>query len=666
MTLGTAAGTGTLTPATAGGNLLLLNSSTALANLMTVNSVIANNTSASSITKDGAGVVRLVGTNTYSGGTFINAGTLWATTDTNLGAANTGITFNGSGALSLGNNGAGGENIDLGSRPITVNNGAIAGIYHNGANKTITTTGAITGNGGLIWGRDPVVTYAGGSGYERIRLLSNSNTFTGPLTLGLGNENIGVASDFTFNSLADSTSPITFNTQNSMAFVYGATAAQDLTLNSRSIILTANGNNTSLQNASAFNLSYNAPLLTSGTGARTLRLSTSSNTGTATFGGAIADGPGAVVGVDKASTGTWRLGGNNTYSGQTTINDGAGTLIFQNASQSVSASSKLWIGGSAGMTLLDDDSGTINLGNNVDVGVAGTGERDGPTIFVGNNNTANGGSSSGTTTDSTIALGTFDLTFGDSRSSQILRIRGADGYRLQLGGLTLAKRADHSNPQIEPTTAPVTIAGPVIQASGKLATDSTNSDTLDLIGTATGNLISGVIQNAADYPSNPNAKPLNIKKSGTGEWIFTGINTYTGTTTVTAGTLLVNSPGSLDAASAVAVDGGTLGGNGTIGGNVTVAATANLAPGASPGTLSIGGNLDISALAGAAGKLNFELGAIAASDRIAVTGGLDIGSGVLGISDFDFTNVGGLQEGVYTLITSGGITGTLDGADCEA
>jgi fibronectin-binding autotransporter adhesin len=330
----------------------------------------------------------------------------------------------------------------------------------------------------------------------------------------------------------------------------------------------------------------------------------------------------------------------------------------------VSATSKLWIGGSAGMTLLDDGAGTINLGNNVDVGVGGTGERDGPTIFVGNNNTANGGNSSGTTTGSTIALGTFDLTFGDARSSQILRIRGADGYRLQLGGLRLAKRADHSNPQIEPTTAPVTIAGPVIQASGKLATDSTNSDTLDLIGTATGNLISGVIQNAADYPSNPSAKPLNIRKSGTGEWIFTGTNTYTGTTAVTAGTLLVNSPGSLDPASTVSVTGtATLGGNGTIGGSVTVAASANLAPGASAGTLSIGGNLDISALAGGAGKLVYELGTIAASDRIAVTGGLVIGSGVLGIGDFDFTNVGGLQEGVYTLITSSGITGTLNGAD---
>jgi len=657
LTLGTAVDTGTLTPATAGGNLLLINSSTAVANNMIVNSVIANNTSASTVTKDGAGVLRLTGTNTYSGGTIINAGTLVVKADTNLGAAGTGVTFNGSGALSFGNHPATtGATIDLGTRPIAINNNAVAGLYHNWANGTTTISGAITGNGGIIWGRDPVLTFSGGDGFQRAFLLSTANTFTGPLTIGVGNENIGVASYFRFNSLGNSSNPITLN-RGSIAFEYNSGAIANLTLD-RPIVL---GDSATLTNLSTFALTYNGPLLTSGTGTRTLNLSTS--TGVSTFGGVIANGSGQQVGVTKSGSGTWRLSGNNTYSGQTTINDGGGTLIFQNASQSVSASSKLWIGGSAGMTLLDDGSGTINLGNNVDVGVAGTGERDGPTIFVGNNNTANGGNSSGTTTGSTIALGTFNLTYGDARSSQILRIRGADGYRLQLGGLTLAKRADHSNPQIEPTTAPVTIAGPVIQASGKLATDSTNSDTLDLTGTATGNLISGVIQDAADYPANPNAKPLNILKSSTSVWTFSGDNSYTGTTTVSAGTLIINGDQS-SASGAVAVNGtSSLGGSGTIGGNVTVAAGANLRPGASAGTLSIGGNLNISAQAGGAGKLFYELDTIAASDKIAVTGTLNIGSGTLGLSDFDLSDLGGLQNGTYTLISSGGLTGTLDAAN---
>jgi autotransporter-associated beta strand protein len=97
---------------------------------------------------------------------------------------------------------------------------------------------------------------------------------------------------------------------------------------------------------------------------------------------------------------------------------------------------------------------------------------------------------------------------------------------------------------------------------------------------------------------------VSVTKSGVGTWVLSGNSSYTGTTTISAGTLLVNSPGSWSPASAVSVTGtATLVGNGTIGGNVTDAASANVSPGASPGTLSIGGNLDISALAGGAGRV---------------------------------------------------------------
>ena len=69
-------------------------------------------------------------------------------------------------------------------------------------------------------------------------------------------------------------------------------------------------------------------------------------------------------------------------------------------------------------------------------------------------------------------------------------------------------------------------------------------------------------------------------------------------------------------------------------------AAGSLAPGASAGTLDIGGGLDISARStGGAGKLNYELGPIAASDKLAVTGTLTIGSGESGFSDFVFGNL---------------------------
>jgi len=175
------------------------------------------------------------------------------------------------------------------------------------------------------------------------------------------------------------------------------------------------------------------------------------------------------------------------------------------------------------------------------------------------------------------------------------------------------------------------------------------------------NVFAGLIADETDEGEGTVA----LTKSGASTWVLGGDNTYSGATTITAGTLLINGDSSA-ATGAVAVDGtSTLGGSGTLGGSVTVAEGAKIAPGTSVGTLAILGDLDISAMAGGAGTLNYELGPIAASDRIAVTGALDIGSGALGFSDFDFSKVGDLEEGVYTLITSGGIVGSLDATDLQ-
>ena len=571
LTLGAAANTGTLTPATSGGNLLLINSG----GTMTVNSVLADNTSSSSLTKDGSGVLKLAGTNTYGGGTTINAGTVWVTTDAHLGAAGSGITFNASAALSFGQNTVSGvgATLDLGSRPITLNNGAIAGLHNNEANKTITVSGNITGDGGIIFGRDPVLTYGGGSGFLNLNLLGSGNTFTGPVTLGVNaSENIGTGGAITINSLGNSTSPITFNLGGGgWSFGLGAGATGDLLLPDRPIDLL--NSNATMRNQSATNIMLLGPVSTSTSGAKTLNLG--NGAAGATIAGAISNGIGTIA-VTKSGTGTWALSGVNTYTGLTTINDGGGTLAFRNADNSLPAATSITIGGSAGLSLLDDSAGTINLGNNVNLNVVGTGERDGPTIFVGNNG--------GATTGSTIALGVVDLVAGgsDPRSTQIIHVTGANGYRLQLSGLIIGKRADFGAPQINPTTASVTITGTVTQASGKLATDSTAGDRLELIGTSTGNLISGVIQNAADYPSNPNAKPFNLLKGGTSTWALSNNNTYTGVTTVSGGVLrldhanaLPGGIGTTGGTSALTFNGGVIGlGVGDFNRNLAPAGTA--------------------------------------------------------------------------------------------
>jgi hypothetical protein len=69
-------------------------------------------------------------------------------------------------------------------------------------------------------------------------------------------------------------------------------------------------------------------------------------------------------------------------------------------------------------------------------------------------------------------------------------------------------------------------------------------------------------------------------------------------------------------------------------------------------------------MAGGTGKLNFQMAAPGASDRIAVTGTAQIGTGLLGFSDFVFSDLGGVTSSTYVLIsTTGGITGTLDPAN---
>jgi autotransporter-associated beta strand protein len=292
----------------------------------------------------------------------------------------------------------------------------------------------------------------------------------------------------------------------------------------------------------------------------------------------------------------------------------------------------------------------------------------------------------------TEVTGTFNQT-GGTATVGILRMGGGGtgnnnaNATLNLSGGTFAattfnvlSAGNNSRSTIQISgTADVTLpAFPTIRGVGATATLTFDGGTLKpraaspiylggltnafiKAGGATFNTSAGSITISQALLTDPVSTGGGLTKSGTNTLALAGANTYTGATTVSAGTLQVNSPGSLAAASAVAVNGGTLGGNGLIGGSVTVAAAANLAPGAAAGTLSIGGALDISAPAAGAGTLAFELDALAGtSDRIAVAGTLTIGSGALGLDDLVITNLGGLEPGTYKLITSGGINGTLD------
>jgi autotransporter-associated beta strand protein len=125
--------------------------------------------------KEGVGALNLTGTNTYSGGTVLTAGTLQLTSDANLGAAGTKVTLNGGTLQPL-------AAINL-SRPIDVN----ANTTINAAND-LTLSGTITNVGSLYGTAQPTITK---SGAGNLTISGNANQLSGNLTIAAGSVTLG-------------------------------------------------------------------------------------------------------------------------------------------------------------------------------------------------------------------------------------------------------------------------------------------------------------------------------------------------------------------------------------------------------------------------------------------------------------------------------------------
>jgi autotransporter-associated beta strand protein len=225
------------------------------------------------------------------------------------------------------------------------------------------------------------------------------------------------------------------------------------------------------------------------------------------------------------------------------------------------------------------------------------------------------------------------------------------GRALGAAEITQLYRQAGPNANALPDTSPVSVAGnAVLDLNG-------NSETIGPLSGAgritlgAGNLTVNCVAPGTPF-SGSIAGTGAVVKSGIEALTLSGANTYTGPTSVIAGTLLVNSPGSLVSPVTVG-DSGTLGGTGTAA-SVTVNSGGHIAPGNSIGTLALTGGLSLANGA----KLDFELGALGSSDLISMPSSTLTLSGQQ-FTDFTFTPLSGFGPGTYTLIDAAGISGGL-------
>jgi fibronectin-binding autotransporter adhesin len=173
-------------------------------------------------------------------------------------------------------------------------------------------------------------------------------------------------------------------------------------------------------------------------------------------------------------------------------------------------------------------------------------------------------------------------------------------------------------------------------ATALVTNDGVSGSTLTLTGLLANLTFAGTITDGA-------SSPVSLAMNSPGRTqTLAGANTFTGTTTVGGGTLAIT--GSLAGGAVSVQSGATLGGSGTIGGATSILGGGILAPGTSPGTLTITSTL---ALADTS-ILSFELDA---ADQTAGGGINDLVTGVTDLTLGGVLNVTGIGD--FSTVTQG-------------
>ncbi len=441
------------------------------------------------LTKIGVGVLTLSGTNTYSGGTTITAGTIAISAANNLGASSGTLNI-GAGTLQI-------TSTLSSSRILNLTDAASAVSVNTGI--TYTDSGVISGSGALNL-----------TGLGTLIISGTSNTYSGGTKIQNGNLNLGAT-----NAL-----PIT------TALTLGAgTNGGKLTLNgfgqTVSSLTTSGSGTNSIVNGKVTSVTF-----------------TIDNAANTTFGG-ILGGAGTnenAFALTKTGVGILTLSGNNTYAGDTTISGGTLQIGIATTLPTGVGKGNVSIGASG---TLDLASNSISINGISGTGLVTSSVAGAKTLTVGNNDQT---SSFG----GVIQNGTGTVSFTKAGLG-ILTLSGANTYTgtttVTLGTLKIGNVAaipSGTGKGNVSLTGALDLNGNSITLNGLTGSGGISS------GVAGGVVLSvGANDQTSSYSgviSNGNASAvLSFTKIGTGVQTLTGSSTYTGATLVKNGTLALGS-----------------------------------------------------------------------------------------------------------------------------
>lgn len=378
----------------------------------TLAALLQNGSGTLHLSKLGSATLTLSNTaSTFSGQVHIGGGTLTISqviansgTNSSIGTGNTTatITLENGGILNYSNTTARTTN-----RPFQIIG---SGTIQRNANTTnaLTLTGAITGTNA-----DLTLDPTGGSN-RAIVVSSAISLGSGTLTkTGAGTCTLNVANSYTGNTII---------TEGTLTLGNAAAIPSSSIVNNTSI-LNLNGNTITV--AGIIGTDTLAEIRNNIASAASITLSNTA--GDMTYSGRILNGTGQLS-VVKSGAYTQRLGGNNTYTGSTTINAGVLKAVSATA---ISASSAFTIGNSAGATLdiqgFNNSIGSLagggGSGGNVLLGTA--------TLSLGSDNssTTYAGTITGTGTGGVQKVGSGTFTFSGTADYSGLTIISAGTFR---------------------------------------------------------------------------------------------------------------------------------------------------------------------------------------------------------------------------------------------